>query len=63
MSGLAISPPDFFLRARIFRREKIGENSWAGPPIYENKRVKECLPERMVIFLSAFFEGILLIPT
>jgi hypothetical protein len=31
--------------------------------VYEYKRVKECLPERSVIFLSAFFEGILLIPT
>jgi hypothetical protein len=31
--------------------------------VYENERVKECLQERLVVFLSAFFEGILLIPT
>jgi hypothetical protein len=33
--GLTISPPDFnscFLRARFLRWEKIGGNSWAGPP-------------------------------
>jgi hypothetical protein len=31
--------------------------------VFENEREKECLPERLVIFLSAFFEEILLIPT
>jgi hypothetical protein len=51
------------LRQSFYPLVRSKRGIWSKRVNMRTKKVKECLPERLVIFLSAFFEGILQIPT